>query len=358
MKTEIDVSFTTIMTAALFVCGIMLWKKRKEVNDRSRTFLSFLYLSFGIAALLFLFSLICFNFNPFEGNVLLSPSISIMGLWAITIYMIYPIEVMRPNGLRGKWTFLLFLPAILVTLPVAFGLEFRQLYSWSDFTGHWTEFNVIIRLVAFVFLFIISLLLLIVPYNWRNTSADIKWIHRTTVISQIMTILFTCDLFTNITVILYIHFLWAVFALLYYTYFELSERILPPLQDTAENAQADIKETFFNSNEQDLWSNINTIMGRYEVWRNPDTTVETVSRNVGTNRIYVADSIREHTGLTFNDYLNQKRILFMADQLRKNPQQDQKSLYFEAGFRSRQTAYRNFVKFIGCSPTDYVASLA
>lgn len=173
-----------------------------------------------------------------------------------------------------------------------------------------------------------------------------------------MTILFTCNLFTNITVILYIHFLWAVFALLYYTYFELSERILPPLQDTAENAQADIKETVFNSNEQDLWSNINTIMGRYEVWRNPDTTVETLSRNVGTNRIYVADSIREHTGLTFNDYLNQKRILFMADQLRKNPQQDQKSLYFEAGFRSRQTAYRNFVKFIGCSPTDYVASLA
>ena len=358
MKTEIDVSFATIMTAALFVCGIMLWKNRKEVNDRSRTFLSFLYLSYGVVALLFLFSLICFNFNPFEGNVLLSPSISIMGLWAITMYMLYPIEVMRPNGLRGKWAFLLFLPAILVTLPVAFGLEFRQLYSWSDFTGHWTEFNVIIRLVAFVFLFIISLLLLIVPYNWRNTSADIKWIHRTTFISQIMTILFTCNLFTNITVILYIHFLWAVFALLYYTYFELSERILPPLQDTAENAQADIKETVFNSNEQDLWSNINTIMGRYEVWRNPDTTVETLSRNVGTNRIYVADSIREHTGLTFNDYLNQKRILFMADQLRKNPQQDQKSLYFEAGFRSRQTAYRNFVKFIGCSPTDYVASLA
>jgi AraC-like DNA-binding protein len=55
--------------------------------------------------------------------------------------------------------------------------------------------------------------------------------------------------------------------------------------------------------------------------------------------------------------MNEKRINYMADQLRFNPRQDHKQLYFDVGFRSRHTAYRNFVKFIGCSPTDFAASL-
>jgi AraC-like DNA-binding protein len=358
MKTELDVSITTIFLVGLFVCGLMLWKKRKEINDRSRTFLSLFNFFFAFGSLIHLFVLIYYKYDVFRGEILLSPLVSILGLWGITMYMVYPIEVMRPNGLRGKWFIFLFLPAFIVTLPLAFGLEFRQLYSWSDFAEHWTEFNVIIRLVAVFFLLIISLLLLIVPYNWRNSSADIKWVHRTTIMAQVISILFIGNVLTNIPVILYLHFFWGLFVMVYFTYFELSERIMPPVQDTSDTIQADINDTVFNSNEKDLWSNINTIMGKYEAWRNPDTSVETLSRNVGTNRIYVADSIREHTGLTFNDYLNQIRTQYMAEQLRKNPQQDQKSLYFDAGFRSRQTAYRNFVKFIGCSPTDYVASLA
>ena len=98
-------------------------------------------------------------------------------------------------------------------------------------------------------------------------------------------------------------------------------------------------------------------MDELEAWRNPNTTVETVSTAIGTNRIYVARCIKEHTGKTFNDYMNEKRINYMADQLRLNPRQDHKQLYFDVGFRSRHTAYRNFVKFIGCSPTDFAASL-
>ena len=86
--------------------------------------------------------------------------------------------------------------------------------------------------------------------------------------------------------------------------------------------------------------------------------METLSQALGTNRIYVARSIHDHTDMTFNDFLNKKRIDFMAAQLRQDPTQDHKSLYFDAGYRSRQTAYRNFVKFMGCSPTDYVATLS
>ena len=86
-------------------------------------------------------------------------------------------------------------------------------------------------------------------------------------------------------------------------------------------------------------------------------TVETLSKELGTNRIYVASSVKEHTGMTFKNYLNSKRVEYIASLLHQNPSLNLKELYFTAGFRSRDTANRNFLRFKGCSPTDYISSL-
>ena len=83
-----------------------------------------------------------------------------------------------------------------------------------------------------------------------------------------------------------------------------------------------------------------------------------LSAAIGTNRIYVARCIKEHTGMTFNDYMNSKRVEFMANLLRQNPTQNQKQLFFAAGFRSYPTAHRNFTKFKGCSPTEYTEKVS
>ena len=88
------------------------------------------------------------------------------------------------------------------------------------------------------------------------------------------------------------------------------------------------KETPKHADTDDLWLHICQLMDEREEWRNPNTTVETLSRAIGTNRIYVAKCIRKHTGLTFNDYLNKKRIDFMVLQLRQDPSQDHKSAIF------------------------------
>ena len=120
-----------------------------------------------------------------------------------------------------------------------------------------------------------------------------------------------------------------------------------------------LEEAYQHKAETDdaFWRGICKVMDECEVWRNPDASVDMVSQIVGTNRLYLARSIREHTGLTFNDYMNKKRIDYMVAQLRLDPQQDHKQLYFIAGFRSRTSAYRNFVKFMGCSPTVFVSTL-
>ena len=355
--------YITIIIASVWITisliyGGLLWMKRKEVPDRSRTYLSVMCFLTAIGISNYIVAAIRHDVAEYFHQILL-PELTICGLWAITMFVCYPIEVMRPRGLRGRWLALLFLPALLVTLPLLFGLRFQELHSWADLWAHIDDFDVLLRLLCLALLTVISLILLFIPYNWRKSSADYRWIRGTTTFAQGITILFYANVLTNHPVFFYLHMLWGLCSGIFFFYFEFVVRLLPPAEKEPlplEPAQAD--DTVSEAEDKDdYWPRICQVMDEWEEWRNPNTTVETVSRSVGTNRYYVGRIIRKHTGLTFNDYMNRKRIDFMAAQLRRDPQQDHKTLYFEAGFRSRTAAYRNFVKFMGTSPTDFVANL-
>jgi len=269
--------------------------------------------------------------------------------------------VVRPHEFRGKWILLLFLPSLLLSIPVIAGIEFTPLESWAHIKTHWTEFNVLIRFLGVLFVTLISLLLLAIPYNFRNTSADYTWIRNTTILAQGISLMMYGQVFTTSGIFFYLHSLWTAIVAIYFTYYELFVRIMPTAIPRKKDRPQPLTEQDIQSEPSskpaDLWKSISLQMDNYEIWRDPDASADSMSRLLGTNRIYLADCIREHTGLTFNDFINNKRSNFMAQELRKSPLQDQKPLYFNAGFRSRQTAYRNFVKFIGCSPTEFVQSL-
>ena len=339
MYSELELSVYSISLAVCLICGILLWMHRKKVCDRSRTFLSLIAL-LSSAGLIAIIVGILFGFRFFRAWSLLDPLKSLGGLYVITLFLCYPLEVMRPRQLRG-----------------------RDLL-WN----HLLEWDVLIRSLSIFTLFVYSILLLFIPYNWRRSSADYQWVRRFTLFAQVITILYLGHVFINLPVFMTLHILWGTFVVFYFYYYERHIRILPSPQNEMESAdsvdadpepapamanRAGVDEATF-----DFWPMICQVMDEWEAWRNPNTTVDTVSTAVGTNRIYVARCIKEHTGMTFNDYMNQKRISYMAAQLRLDPTQDHKHLYFDVGFRSRHTAYRNFVKFIGSSPTDFITSLS
>ena len=367
MYSELELSVYSISLAVCLICGILLWMHRKEAHDRSRTFLSLIAL-LSSAGLIAIIVGILFGFRFFRTWSLLDPLKSLGGLYVITLFLCYPLEVMRPRQLRGRDLFLLWLPSIILTLPMLFGLQFRLLHTWSELWNHLLEWDVLIRFLSIFTLFVYSILLLFIPYNWRRSSADFHWVRRFTLFAQVITLLYFGHVFINLPVFMTLHILWGTFVVFYFYYYERHIRILPSPRNEMESPDSDdadpvpapamanragVDEATF-----DFWPMICQVMDEWEAWRNPNTSVETVSTAVGTNRIYVARCIKEHTGMTFNDYMNQKRISYMAAQLRLDPSQDHKHLYFDVGFRSRHTAYRNFVKFIGSSPTDFIASIS
>lgn len=344
------------MTVSL-ICGGLLWVRRREAHDRSRFFLSLFCLFVVVKLAAFLIGNMGDYLSEFS-HVLFSPQLTVGGLFSISLFICYPIEVLHPRQLRGWWIALLFVPSIAALLLI-YIIPFRELHTWDDFWMYLGDFDVLLRVVCVFLVAVISLLLLLIPYNWHHSSADHRWIRHATLIAQILSIFFYLHTFTHSLVLNLLHVLWGTYAILHFTYYELFIRILPPMDDESDADKYLLEEAYQHKAETDdaFWRGICKVMDECEVWRNPDASVDMVSQIVGTNRLYLARSIREHTGLTFNDYMNKKRIDYMVAQLRLDPQQDHKQLYFIAGFRSRTSAYRNFVKFMGCSPTVFVSTL-
>jgi len=71
----------------------------------------------------------------------------------------------------------------------------------------------------------------------------------------------------------------------------------------------------------------------------------------------LSNAIKENTGGGFNTYINKVRIQFVTDAMRKDPRQDMQQLCYEAGYRSRTTAWRNFKEIVGVTPTEFRLSL-
>ena len=356
MEVSITIAVFTICLTASVIFGVILWRKRKDVPDRSRTFLSISLLLLCPFLISFILSLSIGKIPPIHSK--LNPFMSIGGLYAILFILYYPVEVIRPRWLTG-WKLLLPLtPAILISFPLLFGIQFHDIQTIGDIKENITDIDILIRLISISLFIFISLFILIIPFNWRKSSASKAIIRRYVILSEITSFLFLAGCLSGSQMITNLNVLWGVFFISQLTYYELEQRVIAPLdtQDLPDEPEQIAFEADDNQPD-DLWQRINHQMDKHEIWRNPDVTVEMMSRAVGTNRIYVADCIREHTGLTFNDYLNKWRTEYMADKLRQNPDQDQKPLYFEIGYRNRQTAYRNFIKFVGCSPSDFVASL-
>ena len=156
MYEYITIIIVSIWITISLIYGGLLWMKRKEVPDRSRTYLSVLCFLTAIGISNYIVAAIRHDVADYS-HQLLQPELTIGGLWAISMFVCYPIEVMRPRGLRGRWLALLFLPSLLATLPAVFGMHFQALHSWADLWAHIGEFNVLLRLLCLAMLTLMSL---------------------------------------------------------------------------------------------------------------------------------------------------------------------------------------------------------
>lgn len=91
-----------------------------------------------------------------------------------------------------------------------------------------------------------------------------------------------------------------------------------------------------------------------EFWRDPDLTLATLARRLGTNTAYLSRGLNEGAGENFNAIINRRRVAAVQQWLAVPTEtRDMLTLAFDAGFRSKASFNRAFADFAGMSPTAW-----
>lgn len=356
LSTLIVFAVALLVVAVSFVCGVLLWWKRKEVPDRSRTILAIPLL---LAIVIFGNRMLLTALSP-ETNMtkeVLSPLVIFTAPLPQLLLLAYPIEVMRPRWMKWRRMLPLLLPWVVICVPGLIGINsgiFTPLYTTADFEAHLWEPNVLWRLLVIPLLLFNALTLIYLPYRWRESSASRGWVHGYIAAFCLIGVFLLVWILTQRVVFQLLHNLSTLVLAVVFTWYELVERIYPPQTDQAVESDTSSNETAY---ADELWPRIVKLIHEDDLWRDPDLGLDMLCMMVGSNKDYVLRSFRQNADTTFLDYVNSLRIGYVTDELRRNPLQNQRDLFFKAGFRSKTTAYRNFCKYNGQSPTDFIASL-
>ena len=131
-----------------------------------------------------------------------------------------------------------------------------------------------------------------------------------------------------------------------------SRRSNPSRNDSGKNAPAGTD----NNNQQALISRIQQIMDETNLFLDADFSLEKLAKELKSNTSYVSHAINESMGKNFTSLVNEYRIKracrFMAEPENRNYTLEYISS--KVGFKSRNTFYVSFKKYIGLTPAQYL----
>ena len=337
----------SLMSVGLTVCGILLWKRREETGDYSRHIQAIFSIVSAVFAFMFIFR--TWNGSTTVEGAFLEPEHTFVPIFIQTLFFLYPLEVIRPTASRSMVYTLLFGPLLLLSIiGLCGGIEYTAIHTYADFWQHLPEPNVWFRLLTIVAMLFYGFSLFLVPYDWRNSSANRLFMRTYAVGFCLIGVLhFTVQLthsylFQLLHMVAWMSFFFGI------AYYELRERLIPVKTATPQPKE----ET-----GDELWKRITTELEDKRAWSRTDMNMTLLSELVYSNRTYVNEAFRRNTGSSFGEYIAHHRIGFVVEEMKRNPHANVQDLFQKAGFRQRTTAWKCFHKIMGMSPTEFLETL-
>ena len=334
---------------------IYLIRKRRNTLDHSRRILAF---AVGIGVFISLFNIVQILYRPTGRDLfeLMPPESVFSALLAQTLLLLYPAAAVRPpknapvyfGALLAPWVLLilLFLPFIIKGWTI--------LLSWDDLLQNRNCPDVLLRLTALFFLISYGLFLLPWSYNLKQANARPRGINLYSLGVFGFGLLMGAAVLTGSALLRTLSNIWIAAFFYVVVQYESERRPLPqsqragddtPPRKSTPDAAVPISE--------DIWANLCKLMDEDEIWRDPDLTLKRLAQLCTTNTTYLSNTLKEHGETGFVDFVNKRRIDYVTSAIKQNPDADLKTLFQEAGYRSRSTAWRNFKEATGVSPSEY-----
>lgn len=140
------------------------------------------------------------------------------------------------------------------------------------------------------------------------------------------------------------------------------------LLDSFKLMNRDVKDEAFDEqfieyeaesdNLKELFLTIDEYLKNEEAFTKDGITREQIARRFHTNKKYVSLAIKEYSGYSFNDYVNNFRVAKAIKIYRNNPVDlSNAEISYSCGYSSESTFYRNFNKFTGTTPQVFLSRL-
>lgn len=335
--------------------AILIYIKHHEPQNRSWKYIFAFFVVSAIASTVEIALVTSQSFAP-NSYKLLDPLINIPGFYIFAILLCYIIDLLRAHWLNFKRAFMLFLPSLicaaLVLLFVVKG-QITNLCSMSELYSNITEPDVISRLV-FLGIYIPYFICLIVLRMHIKLTQARKYYDILILITTLLCISYIFSRGLQLYLGYIIHEILYLLLSVVVIYFEHYERIHVPLEKVRDyynqvqipNTTQDTIHTAANALQQ--------IMDTPTIWQDPELTGDKIVHLVGTNRTYIQQAAKQLGFANLSDMLNRRRIDYVCQRLLKDPNTPVQTLFVDAGYRSRTTAWRHFTSIVGCTPSEFV----
>ena len=341
---------SALITFELVAGGIMLWMRRKETNDYSRHVLAIFCWFTSLQSFFFII-------RHWVGNIvvnkgLLDPEPIFASIIMQMTYFFYPLVFIRSISKPGRTLTILFAPlAAIAAVGMFAGIQYTALDTFADLLHNIWKPDVMLRLFAVTMMLVYSFALFLVPYDWQKSGADKKFILKYSLGFCSIGLLLFGLFITHARIFTILHQLSMLFFFFWIIWYELKERLPMPQDDVVS------EEHVPHDAIEKTWIEITHLLVEQQGWRNPELSLLSLSEELASNRTYVGDAFKKFAGCTFSEYVARRRIEFVVAELKRNPQRNLQTLFSQAGYRQRSTAYRNFQKIMGVSPTEFLESL-
>ena len=104
-----------------------------------------------------------------------------------------------------------------------------------------------------------------------------------------------------------------------------------------------------------LLAAIYLVMDEKKIFCTKGLTINDVAKELATNSKYISRCINSYTGKTFTDFVNDYRINYAQELLRRKPSMKMTDICEESGFSSDAAFFRNFKARTGKTPAQWLA---
>lgn len=129
-----------------------------------------------------------------------------------------------------------------------------------------------------------------------------------------------------------------------------------PDEDAEDALQAELEEVAGEVDESELGKKIEMLLVN-DYFLTKNLKITDVAREVGACRTYVSNYINKRYDSSFSDFVNGYRIECAKRLLQSGKEQKMSVVSEMSGFSSEQSFYRNFKKFVGMTPAEWLSLL-